>query len=282
MDIETPWRLVKTPSPREFGFVTSHDPDILLGTSEEGDNAWPIEGETLYKNWRFREQSRVLVWGDYILSDGNAGDDGRLVFSWGKNKPYDPTTGLDPKNEPFRVVPYVDGWSWDPVLKKVEPYPDFYNTRSSRRIQAGGAEALNNGPEYYAAISFIAGGNYSTRFLKYEYYAATKFDIPNHRGPVPTAVVIMLPGREAISFPRCLHKKITTPRLITSSSVSVADVTQAAGGSTSGLVFPSTAPFEQWQAYVVEHKQEQREAGWYAWKIVALPPQEPEVIVQRF
>lgn len=282
MDIEVPWRLVKTPNPREFGFVTTHDPDILVGTDKVGDAAWPEEGVTLYKNWKWREAARSLIWGDYILSDANAGDDGRLVFSWGKHKPYDPTTGRDPKNEPFRVTPSLDGWDWDPVLKKIDPYPDLGNVRSSRKILPGGSESLNNGPEYYAAISFIPGGRYSTRFLKYEYYSATKFDIPNSRGPVPTAVIVMLPGREAISFPKCLHKRLGMPRLITSSSVSLSDASQAAGGSISGLIFPSTAPFEQWGAHVVEHKQEQREAGWYAWKIVVLPPIEPEVIVQRF
>lgn len=276
MTIEMPWRFVDTPDVNERGFVTVHDPDILGFTSATGNDAWPIEGVTLYQNWFAREEGRVSVWGNYVLSNFKVGEDGRLLFFWGKNK-----TEAE-KNTPYKIKPSSKLMGWDPVLKGFRPYPDYGTVRSSRKILSSGVEALGNAPEYFAEISYIAGGEYSTRFIRYDYYAATKFNIPAYQCPVPTAVIIMLPGREAISFPRCLHKKMTMPRFITSSALSADGEGQAAGGSTEGQVFPSTAPFEQWGAWTVEHDQEQLAAGWHAWKIVAYPPAEPETTIQKF
>lgn len=275
MIINLPFKLVETPNADERGFMTTHDPEKLSFTAATGNDAWPLEEVTLYKNWFLRDEPRVAVWGEYVYTNCKIGEDGRIFFYWGKNK--DATA----KNTPYKTSTYSKVYGWDPVLKKIRPYPDFGTVRSSRKLQ-GGTELLGNAPEYYAEIEYIAGGEYATRFIRYDYYSATKFNIPNYQCPVPTAVIVMLPGREAISFPRCLHKKMTIPRFITSSSLSDDGTPVSAGGSTQGQVFPSTAPYETWGAWVVEHNQEQLDAGWHAWKIVAYPPAEPETTIQRF
>lgn len=263
------WDLLPTPNPNEDAIRIWVDKGTALGMQGRYS-----AGETTLTQFELSSSPVSEGQDDWIYVEKVGPDNtGRMGFIFAKAKTE------EEKYTAFEVTPSSKPFGWHTVIKRLEPIPDFGTPRSGVKLINGQAGNFN-APEYYAQVDLIDGGDYVTRFLKYEYQAPTKFDIPAHDGPVPLPVMVMLPGREAIYIPKALHKQITIDRLITSVTQGFEGSYQGSMSSIPGQVFPSTAPFEEWAPWVVEHDQKQVNGVWYCWKVIAFPPPEPELIRQ--
>lgn len=278
MKIDLTWELASTPHPDEFAFITRHDQDDLAKIGTTGDNGWPIEGTTLYKNWFRQERGRVhqsddtLLYGNYVNFDSKA-EGGVVTFVWTKEK----TTVV--QNTPFRDTPESRPYPWHAVLKFIKPIPDYTAQRSGIRI-SGGSQGHFAGPEYYAQLGIIPQGSYGTKVTRFEYFGPRKFQMGPFPTPIGTAISLMLPGRETIHIADCLHQKIKIPELVTSTEQILGGAGSGSYSSIQAQVFPSTEPFETWQSHTILFKQERMATGYYAIRDVVTPPGEPEVIIR--
>ncbi len=266
------WEPLPTPNPSEFAvrvWVSAQQVASKLGGL--------VAGTTAMKSINMDIVPSCEGFGDYVyLKAVGPNDAGQLGLIFGKPKTdeekYTPYQDPTPSSKPF---------GWDTVVKRVEPIVEFGTPRSGVKLINGEAGYFS-APEYYAQVDMIPGGEYVTRFLRYDFLAPTKFDIQTHDGPVPTAIMVMLPGREAIFIPKALHPTITIGRLITSVTQGVGGTATGSMSSIKGQAFPATG-FETWGQWVVEHDQRELESGlWHCWKVIAFPPPEPELTKQLY
>lgn len=264
------FQIVPTPNPNERGFYTELDQEAL---SELRDGDWPVDEETLYRNWRFAIPERKTQWGAYIYVGQEVGSaPGTIRFLWLKNKTD------EEKNTPYKTYREFKNHHWDPILLGVKVEQDYNFPVSSTTI-SGAEPAIVTAPRNYIKRAIIPDVDEGSIVVTEEFFAATPFDIPRYPVPTPTAVNIDFYDT-GLSVPRCLHPKIEVPDIRSGIDIylTTSQVASEANGAISGQLFPATN-FETWAPYVVSDQQARRDGGWYRKRIRVYPPDMPDAII---
>jgi hypothetical protein len=263
-----PWYLIDTPQPNLFSI------GIVVPMQEVGKSpdAWPTEGSTL-EAFSLNPTPAIATQDLYGLYQyvGKSCVKSNVVFIFGPNK-----TDAE-KNTPYRSYSETKNHRWPPILDALGIQQD-YTFPNVTNVVSGNDSGIVTAPRNYPKRVYIPEVNEGTRFLTEEFFAATKFDIPRHAVPTPTAVFVDILD-VSLSFPECLHPKITVPNTRTGDVTLVAGTAAGAGGALNGQVFPATN-FETWAPYILTDQQELREGGWYRIRVRVFPPDLPDAIVR--
>lgn len=264
-----PFQILDTPNPDEQAFYHELDQEVL--SSLRADE-WPTGEVTLYQDWKFAIPERKAQWGDYLYVSKKGTGNATMRFYWCKNK-----TAAE-KNVPFRSYSEVKNHRWPPILLALAIQQD-YTFPNVTNVVSGTDSGIVTAPRNYPKRVYIPEVNEGTRFFTEEFFAATKFDIPRHVVPTPTAVFVDVLD-VSLSFPECLHPKIVVPNTRTGDVTLVAGVAADAGGALNGQIFPATN-FETWAPYILtDQQQELPTGGWHRIRVRVYPPDLPDAIVR--
>jgi hypothetical protein len=271
MDLGTTWSMTDTPDPNEYGFTTLHDPDAVAGWKDEpGDKGRPIAEKTLYKNWFLAESARLPLWGDYVFVGKSFRDDGAVVFRWFRNK-----TEAE-KNTPYETFTEHGNHYWHPILHKVSFFADTKFPLATNGPDGGIILAAR----LYERIVMTPSMSEGTLFQHDLFFSGTKYVIGQYPVPSPSAVSWDYHGAKG-GIQECLHGKLVFPPIKSAfASYSTGGGAAAAFGSSNGQEFPSTAPYEDWQPYVLSDKQQQVAGGWERHRITVFPPTPPDEVLR--
>lgn len=272
------WSLIKTPNPSEFGISVTVPMNIIVNSPGN----FPTEGDALSQNiWAADRPLRDPAhYGYYIYTDyqetTSSEREPAIVFFYGKNKTE------EEKNTPFRTYTEVKNHRWPPILLALAIQQDYTFPNSTNMISnplIGSDEVgIVVAPRNYPKYAYIPEVNEGTRFVIEEFFAATKFDIPQH--PVPTTTSVNVDILDvSLNFPDCLHPRIVVPNTRTGTTQLVGGTASNAGGALDGQVFPATN-FETWAVYVLTDQQEPTPTGWRRIRVRVFPPPMPEVIIR--
>lgn len=273
MDLPITWKIIATADPNEFGFQTFHDPDKFVAWSTAaGNDGRPIDGVTLYKDWKFREPKRADVasggiWGNYVFYKSSVTGDGVLVLTWLKYK------SEDDKKIAFHSWREFGNHYWHGVLRRVSFFEDKAFPLSTQGSDGGIVVAAR----LYDRIEYDPPISEGTLFQHDLFLSPTKFNIGPLQVPIPTAVQWDYHGSRG-SFPECLHPKLIFPPIRSAyASYTTGGGTVSVGGAVNGQVFPATN-FEDRQPYFLKDSQQETEAGWLRHRIRVNPPAPPDTI----
>lgn len=271
--VKNQFQIISTPNPNEEAFYTDLDQEVL---SNFRTGEWPRTidsgSQTLYQAWRYALPERVKQgWGDYAYTSKQPIGEGGMRFFWAKNK------NDEDKNTPFRSYTEVKNHRWSPILLAFGIQQD-YTFPNSTNVISGNDVGIVTAPRNYPKYVYIPEVNEGSRFVIEEFFAATKFDIP--QTPVPTATAVQVNMLDVtLSFPESLHPKIVIPNTRTGLTQVIAGVAGEAGGGINGQVFPATN-FETWAPYIMTDQQEFTETGWHRIRVRVYPPALPDAIVR--
>ncbi len=263
-----PFRLLPTPDPETFTFVTTHE--------QRSIKEWPRKYGTVFGKWPHNQASwkdtpspSGMPYGDYIYSDSSEAPAGWVSFIWAR-----PMTE-EQKNTPFRTSSRFGNHHWPPILKKVEILEDNSFPNSTNGYDGGVILA----PRYFDRVVYIPSVDEGSLFLEEEYLSPDPFEVGQTAVPTPTAVSYSYLGVSG-SFPECLHDRLVFPaKRMASRAWSQGDGAAGASGALGGQVFPRTN-FTEWAPYIVSFNPQQVNGMYYAKKTTVFPPAIPKTITQ--
>lgn len=237
---------------------------VIVGEDSYASNGGIIPPEgTLYKDPAFKGffgRDYLKEFEDFRYVTQDSGTDGALIF-------------VRSMTQQVRDTAFRSTWSfgdhyWHPVLESLNFFEDFNFPRSTNGGR-GGKSAIVTGPTYYVRQVYRPSVNEGSRFFTEEFFSDVPYNIPQYPTPVPTAVSYDLPGVNG-SIPECLHPRILVPTTRPASASFVLGNQTSTGGALPGQLFPATN-FEDWEPYVVSHKQDFQN-GYHAIRITVYPP----------
>jgi hypothetical protein len=262
------FRLLPTPDPDTFTFVTTHEQKTI--------REWPRTYSTVFKNWKHNVSSWKEAisstgkpYGEFIYTDSGEAPAGYVSFVWAPQKTE------EEKNVPFRTTKRFGNHHWPPILQQVKILEDHSFPQSTNGYNGGVILA----PRYFDRVVYIPSVDEGSMFLEEEFLSPTPFEIGQYPVPVPSSVSYSYLGISG-NFPECLHPRLVFPsKRMATAAYSTGDGATGAAGALSGQIFPETN-FTEWAPFIVSHTQQSTNGVYYAKRVTVFPPGQPETIIR--
>ena len=180
------------------------------------------------------------------------------------------------RDTPFRTYYTKQNHPWDAVLE------DIYFVKGAKNVStaSGSATAVTVEPVYYPRYRYRPAVTVNSLVRIDLYLAEVPWDKAQlrHEQPVPTDVQGSYAGID-VSFPRCLHGKVTFPEAVPGAQVvtGVGMENPPSGRNPAKMIFPATN-FTDWTTYVLDDQQEPVNGLYLRQKKTIIPPTVPETV----
>ena len=180
------------------------------------------------------------------------------------------------RDTPFRTYYTKQNHPWDAVLE------DIYFVKGSKYVSTtlGEATAVTVEPVYYPRYRYRPAVTVNSLVRIDLYLAEVPWDKAKfrHEQPVPTDVQGSYQGID-VSFPRCLHGKVTFPEAVPGAQVvtGVGMENPPSGRNPSKMIFPATN-FTDWAPFVISDEEEPVNGLYLRQKKTIVPPTMPETV----
>lgn len=269
------FNILPTPNPNEIMFRVKQPATIFKSTQ------MPTIG-TPYNQCDILSVKSVVQlqgYGNYVYVSCQR-DKENMWFYFGKAK-----TQAE-RDTPFRTYYTKQNHPWDAVLE------DIYFVKGVRYVAAKTSQAIDTEGSTTAGSVIVAEPVYYPRYryrpavtvnslVRIDLYLA---EVPwdkakfRHEQPVPTDVQGSYQGID-VSFPRCLHGKVTFPEVVpgAQSVTGVGMENPPSGRNPSKMIFPATN-FPDWAPFVISDEEEPVNGLYLRQKKTIFPPTQPDTV----
>ena len=259
------FNILPTPNPNEIMFRVKQPGAIFKSTQ------MPTIGTPYSQCGILSVKSVVQIqgYGNYVYVMCQR-DKENMWFYFGKAK-----TQAE-RDTPFRTYYTKQNHPWDAVLE------DIYFVRGVKYVSQtlGAATAVTVEPVYYPRYRYRPAVTVNSLVRIDLYLAEVPWDKARlrHEQPVPTDVQGSYQGID-VSFPRCLHGKVTFPEAVPGAQVvtGVGMENPPSGRNPAKMIFPTTN-FTDWTTYVLDDEQEPVNGLYLRQKKTIIPPTVPETV----
>lgn len=264
------FQLIPTANPLEFQIAITV-PDRAVNNALALQPLGPFLAEyTEYNKFSWAATPpRVEEFGHYryCFSEKASADATRFYFSR-------PHTAKE-KNTPFKRIPSTRHYVWPAVLL------DFYIIESSFPITtATGVATLDSATRYMPRFRYIPTTPYDSEILIEQFLSDTPWSSEElvHPQPIPTDIDGSYLGVK-MSFPRCLHRRVTFPELVPGAQIIFGAGMEGSGrnGTPREQIFPTTN-MAAWQEFYIEDVVQPQRGMFLRERILIKPPPRGEAI----
>jgi hypothetical protein len=265
------FQLVPTPNPLEV-MVSIVVPDKIvnekLALKPTPNGLYLAEGLTYSKFYWAATPPRVQDFGHYryAFMEKAGADATRFFFA-------KPRTDKE-KNTPFKVIKSTRQYVWPAVLL------DFYIIRSSFDISNNNGSTVQNAARYFPRFRFVPATPHDSLIEIEQFLSDTPWHEKElvHPQPVPTDIDGSYLGTR-ISFPRCLHRRVTLPELVPGAAIVLGAGMEGSDrfGTPREQVFPSTN-FATWVPFYIEDVVQPQRGLYLRERVRIHPPPQGEAV----